>query len=504
MGQSNTPKALALGVSLSLACGLLPGAAFAEEAPADDSASGSADAAPSGDAAKPAGYDKADFYSDGASASIARALISPLSRSSFGPVNLSDTMKYFARYESNQNYDQGLSWGDGYHAMGYYQFDNRYALKSFLVACYNYDSTKYSMFGWVANTDISGDLYDWDAEELTEVGKRLNDSWHTAYANNPTEFAGLQDSYAYENYYVPAENYLAGRGIDISNRSDAVKSLCWGLANLFGTSGWHKFVGGWSDGYVNGTYYDSYDYPGAGLTNDMTDEEFVTVLCDYVVAHVGEFYQGQPQYHEGWENRYRNEKAGYLEILRQSATEPEPPAAEEPEEPGEEPSRPPTTARCRRTPPPPPTDNDNPSNEPEDEPSNEPQEPEDTTPPADNGTDQGGAERRRGSPTTRKRARRTRRPRTRSPRKEPSRIPRRPPRRLRRRPTPRPAPTPPRRRSPPRKWWTRRKPPSRSLRPPPRNCATCPSPKAPTRQARTSRPTARPKPRASPKPATTR
>lgn len=115
-------------------------------------------------------------------------------------------MKYFARYESNQNYDQGLSWGDGYHAMGYYQFDNRYALKSFLVACYNYDSTKYSMFGWVANTDISGDLYDWDAGELTEVGKRLNDSWHTAYANNPTEFAGLQDSYTYENYYVPADN----------------------------------------------------------------------------------------------------------------------------------------------------------------------------------------------------------------------------------------------------------------------------------------------------------
>lgn len=391
MGQSNTPKALALGVSLSLACGLLPGAAFAEEAPADDSASGSADAAPSGDAAKPAGYDKADFYSDSASASIARALISPLSRSSFGPVNLSDTMKYFARYESNQNYDQGLSRGDGYHAMGYYQFDNRYALKSFLVACYNYNPTTYSMFGWVANTDISGDLYDWDAGELTEVGKQLNDSWHTAYANNPTEFAGLQDSYAYENYYVPAENYLAGRGIDISNRSDAVKSLCWGLANLFGTSGWHKFVGGWSDGYVNGTYYDSYDYPGAGLTNDMTDEEFVTVLCDYVVAHVGEFYQGQPQYHEGWENRYRNEKAGYLEILRQSATEPEPPAAEEPEEPGEEPLPPADNGTLPPDTTTPPTDNDNPSNEPEDEPSNEPQEPEDTVPPADNGTDQGGS-----------------------------------------------------------------------------------------------------------------
>ncbi len=124
----------------------------------------------------------------------------------------------------------------------------------------------------------------------------------------PAEFSALQDTFAYDNYYVPAETYLASRGIDISNRADSVKGLCWGLANLFGTSGWHEFVGGWSDGYVNGTYYNSYNYPGAGLTNDMTDEQFVTTLCDYVIAHVAEFYHGQPQYHEGWTNRYKQEK----------------------------------------------------------------------------------------------------------------------------------------------------------------------------------------------------
>ncbi|MFR0868764.1 MAG: hypothetical protein ACLSGS_06990 [Adlercreutzia sp.] len=118
----------------------------------------------------------------------------------------------------------------------------------------------------------------------------MNESWHAAYAADPAEFSALQDTFAYDNYYVPAETYLASRGIDISNRADSVKGLCWGLANLFGTSGWHKFVGGWSDGYVNGTYYNSYNYPGAGLTNDMTDEQFVTTLCDYVIAHVAEFY----------------------------------------------------------------------------------------------------------------------------------------------------------------------------------------------------------------------
>ena len=137
MGQSTTPKALALGVSLSLACGLLPGAAFADEAPEDDASANAADsargtaggAAPSGAAAKPDGYDKADFYSDNPVAPIARTLAVPLAANT-QLRSLSNEMKYFARFESNQNYDQGLSWGDGYHAMGYYQFDNRYSLKA--------------------------------------------------------------------------------------------------------------------------------------------------------------------------------------------------------------------------------------------------------------------------------------------------------------------------------------------------------------------------------------
>lgn len=146
MGQSTTPKALALGVSLSLACGLLPGAAFADEAPEDDASAnaadsargtaGGADSAPSGAAAKPDGYDKADFYSDNPVAPIARTLAVPLAANT-QLRSLSNEMKYFARFESNQNYDQGLSWGDGYHAMGYYQFDNRYSLKSFISYCYN-------------------------------------------------------------------------------------------------------------------------------------------------------------------------------------------------------------------------------------------------------------------------------------------------------------------------------------------------------------------------------
>lgn len=319
MGQPSAPKALALGVSLSLACSMMPAAALADEPIPSEAAS--TDASASNAMQKPADYDKDDFYSDNSPKTrLARSIAMPYAVS-LDPVAVSSEMKYFAKYESGRNYNQGLSYGDGYHAMGYYQFDNRHTLKGFLEACYAYDPETYHMFEWVSSTNISGDLYDESAGKLTEVGQRLEDSWHLAYAANPTEFSGLQDSYAYNNSYIPAQEYLASRGIDISNRSDAVKGLCWGLSSLFGSSGWKKFVGGVSDGYDwNGTYHypsERYDWPGAGLTNDMTDREFVTKLCNYVVENVSVFYKGQPQYHQGWENRYRNELNDCLAFITQ-------------------------------------------------------------------------------------------------------------------------------------------------------------------------------------------
>ena len=319
MGQPSAPKALALGVSLSLACSMMPAAALADEPIPSEAAS--TDASASNAMQKPADYDKDDFYSDNSPKTrLARSIAMPYAVS-LDPVAVSSEMKYFAKYESGRNYNQGLSYGEGYHEMGYYQFDNRHTLKGFLEACYAYDPETYHMFEWVSSTNISGDLYDESAGKLTEVGQRLEDSWHLAYAANPTEFSGLQDSYAYNNSYIPAQEYLASRGIDISNRSDAVKGLCWGLSSLFGSSGWKKFVGGVSDGYDwNGTYHypsERYDWPGAGLTNDMTDREFVTKLCNYVVENVSVFYKGQPQYHQGWENRYRNELNDCLAFITQ-------------------------------------------------------------------------------------------------------------------------------------------------------------------------------------------
>lgn len=81
--------------------------------------------------------------------------------SSVSPMTFSDEMLYFCKYESSCNYDQGLSSGDGYHAMGYFQFDNRYGLGSFLKAVYQYNPSKYKTL------KVIGDRYGWDVTGAT-------------------------------------------------------------------------------------------------------------------------------------------------------------------------------------------------------------------------------------------------------------------------------------------------------------------------------------------------
>ncbi len=256
---------------------------------------------------------KEDYYSEEGSP---EALISMFSMgrsaSSLRPVNLSSDVTYFGAYEGG-SYAQTLSSGDGFHAVGYYQFDNRYGLLDFIRAVYAYDPSKYSMFeqfNYIADSTFKADNAMRQNGQFTALGVALNSSWKAAYAADAEEFSRLQDGWEYIKYIEPALDYLDSRGIDIYSRADAVQGLCASLCNLFGPSGWHKFVGGYSDGYDWNGFYNSWKYwDGCGLNNDMTDAEFVSTLCDYVVENVGVFYKGQPQYHQGWQNRYKREKA---------------------------------------------------------------------------------------------------------------------------------------------------------------------------------------------------
>lgn len=254
----------------------------------------------------PGDYDKADYYegSEGVT-----TFASVRSGSTLTPVALSDEMKYFTKYESGCNYDKGLSYGDGYNAMGYYQFDRRYSLLSFIQQVYSYNPTKYAMFqAVIAQRDTlsnpSYSMYDYTTRQLTAPAQILNEAWHAAYAADPAEFSALQDAYAYNNYYLPVQSSLLNTyGVDVRNRADCVKGLVWGMCNLFGQGGVQKF------------------FKAANINNAMSDRELVTALCDTVVNRVAEWYPKQPQYHQGWQNRYKKEKAACLAYLDQHDAE---------------------------------------------------------------------------------------------------------------------------------------------------------------------------------------
>lgn len=234
-------------------------------------------------------------------------------------VNVTPEIKYFTKYESHGNYNQGFSYGDGYNALGYYQFDRRWSLIPFMKQAYNYNPEKYSMLkdaidrgGEISNT--SNAMY--ENGQLTELGHIAQDAFQGAYNTDPVEFSALQDAYAYNSYYAVTEAWLkSALGIDISGRADCVKGMVWSITNMCGTGGCRDF------------------FRWANLSNDMSDREFVTALSNSVVNNVATKYSSQPQYHEGWKNRYKNELKDCLVYI----AEDEAAAEETPVEPDPEP-----------------------------------------------------------------------------------------------------------------------------------------------------------------------
>lgn len=230
------------------------------------------------------------------------------SSSGLSAVSLSDEMKYFTQFESNCNYDQGFSYGDGYNAMGYYQFDRRYSLGEFITQAYNYNPSKYYMLkDVVARADELKTAAIRKNGSFTEFGRMVENAWHAAYAADPVEFSALQDSYAYSNYYLRVECILRNSyGVEISDRADCVKGLAWSMCNWLGSGGVQQFFR-WAN-------------EDAGLSDDMTDRELVNALVDAIIDHI-EDYSSQSQYYTGWKRRYENERAICLSYIEEDEQE---------------------------------------------------------------------------------------------------------------------------------------------------------------------------------------
>lgn len=254
-------------------------------------------------------------------------------------VNVTPEMKYFTKYESHGNYNQGFSYGDGYNALGYYQFDRRWSLIPFMKQVYNYDSAKYGMLKDAIDrgseiSNASNPMY--ANGQLTELGRIAQDAFLGAYNTDPEEFSALQDAYAYNSYYAVTESWLkSALGIDIAGRADCVKGMVWSITNMCGTGGCQDF------------------FRWANLSNSMTDREFVTALSNSVVDNVVRKYSSQPQYHEGWKNRYRNELKDCLVYIAEDEA-----AAATPVEPEPTPAPGPSMAPAAPAAPTPDTDGD--------------------------------------------------------------------------------------------------------------------------------------------------
>lgn len=310
-------QAIVAGLALSLTLGVaapIPMFAQTDTVQQQDIA-GNANADPITDVdAKqpaPSDYDPADEYSEAVDPSSLMTLsfnsIMATSSSSLQPKALSSEMKYFAQNESGSNYNLGFSYGDGYHAMGFYQFDRRYALVDFMQECYNYNPQKYGMFkavidrGSELKRDADDVIYDKKTHKLTELGQLAEDAWHAAYAADPQEFSALQDAYGYQEYYLPVERIVRKYGLNLSGRADCLKGLCWGMNNLFGSGGCQKF------------------FKMANLSNDMSDEQAVTAICDALIDYMTN--TSTNQYAASYANRYTREKKTCLTYLAQHKTE---------------------------------------------------------------------------------------------------------------------------------------------------------------------------------------
>ena len=310
-------QAIVAGLALSLTLGVAaPVPMFAQtDTVQQQDIAGNANADPITDVdAKqptPSDYDPGDEYSEAVDSSSLMTLsfnsIMATSSSSLQPMALSSELKYFAQNESGSNYNLGFSYGDGYHAMGFYQFDRRYALVDFMQECYSYNPQKYGMFkavidrGSELKRDADDVIYDKKTHKLTELGQLAEDAWHAAYAADPQEFSALQDAYGYQEYYLPVERIVRKYGLDLSGRADCLKGLCWGMNNLFGSGGCQKF------------------FKMANLSNDMSDEQAVTAICDALIDYMTN--TSTNQYAASYANRYEREKKTCLTYLAQHKTE---------------------------------------------------------------------------------------------------------------------------------------------------------------------------------------
>lgn len=211
-------------------------------------------------------------------------------------------MLFFTRYESGTAaYAQ--TGGDHGRAYGKYQFDYRYSLVPLIRFCYGADPvtfTEFYAFTFLQAGDkrlISGNdkaipEADLDVETASVQPLDLACAWTAVYNRNPVLFTALQDQFAMNSYYKPAENILKAHGIHMDTRTYVERGAVFSYAVQEGSS-----VA--ADGVI-----------AAGITDATPSRDFLNMLYDYRWTDPRGWNKNILYY-----SRYQREKAEALGIL---------------------------------------------------------------------------------------------------------------------------------------------------------------------------------------------
>ena len=200
--------------------------------------------------------------------------------------NPSDIL-FFTKFESG-NVGYAQTGGDHGKACGKYQFDYRYALIPFLKYCYTADPVFFKGFEpFLGINPGSSSLIN---------NKRLYAAWAACYNADPDKFSSMQDKYAEEAYYKPAENYLSAKGIHLSTRPYVIRGAVFSYA------------------IQEGSLVAAQAVVAAKLNDSMPNKEFLEKLYDYRWKDPRGWGKRQVFYY-----RYTQEKQLALNVLQAAA-----------------------------------------------------------------------------------------------------------------------------------------------------------------------------------------
>lgn len=173
--------------------------------------------------------------------------------------------------------------GDGGHAYGIFQFDDRYTLWDFVGICLSEDAEKYSGFSELYNKYAgSGEVISENAADTTAMIQ----AWHNIYDSDPEGFTKIQLCTFADMFYMPLISYCTSKGIDINNEetySPVIRGTLMSISIWAGQSGAKKVID--------------------RLSADMTEEEMLNVCYSDFTA---ELKGTDSKYIESFRNRWTN------------------------------------------------------------------------------------------------------------------------------------------------------------------------------------------------------